>query len=393
MGGEGLEIAVAADFHIGSPFSSLPADMAVRAKALQEQCLREFCQMAGRKNLPYLLIAGDLFDRLDLPLALLRRTQQSFSLCPRTKVLISPGNHDPYFPKGLWDDPHWPKNVHVVRTESEVFDFPEHGLRIYSAAFLTQSARLPVLEKLKIPVDREKLNLLLLHGEIVAAGQHSNYNPLPREWLRDSGLDLALVGHIHQTSGLVRESEGFYTLIPGCPMGRGFDECGEKGTYLLRLRKNLQFKQSVLKVEASFIPFTAARFQRLHLDISSFDCESQEELAFILRQSILEKARISGEERHSCLLEVELCGISRLRPDVDFLERQLRDEFMLLRLEDKSFPAFSLMKTSEDSRFSSFLSREYQRLESSGEVDREILQRCQRLLLSSLQGELHGSLN
>ena len=79
MGGEGLEIAVAADFHIGSPFSSLPADMAVRAKALQEQCLREFCQMAGRRNLPYLLIAGDLFDRLDLPLALLRRTQQSFS--------------------------------------------------------------------------------------------------------------------------------------------------------------------------------------------------------------------------------------------------------------------------------------------------------------------------
>ena len=66
---------------------------------------------------------------------------------------------------------------------------------------------------------------------------------------------------------------------------------------------------------------------------------------------------------------------------------------MLLRLEDKSFPAFSLMKTSEDSRFSSFLGREYQRLESSGEVDREILQRCQRLLLSSLQGELHGSLN
>ena len=47
-----------------------------------------------------------------------------------------------------------------------------------------------------------------------------------------SGMDYIALGHIHQASGLQKARNTYYAW-PGCPEGRGFDECGEKGFYLL----------------------------------------------------------------------------------------------------------------------------------------------------------------
>ena len=52
MGGEGLEIAVAADFHIGSPFSSLPADIAVRASSFWNSVCVNFVRWWAERICP-----------------------------------------------------------------------------------------------------------------------------------------------------------------------------------------------------------------------------------------------------------------------------------------------------------------------------------------------------
>ena len=49
--------------------------------------------------------------------------------------------------------------------------------------------------------------------------------------LAASGLAYLALGHIHQASGLLRCGSTCYAW-PGCAMGRGFDELGQKGAYL-----------------------------------------------------------------------------------------------------------------------------------------------------------------
>ena len=66
---------------------------------------------------------------------------------------------------------------------------------------------------------------MALHGDALNAG--SPYNAVTREQIAASGLCYLALGHIHEKSGLQRAGETFYAW-PGCPMGRGFDELGQK---------------------------------------------------------------------------------------------------------------------------------------------------------------------
>ena len=70
---------------------------------------------------------------------------------------------------------------------------------------------------------------MVLHGDATQAA--SPYNPITPEQLAASGLAYLALGHIHQASGLLRCGSTCYAW-PGCAMGRGFDELGQKGAYL-----------------------------------------------------------------------------------------------------------------------------------------------------------------
>ena len=73
--------------------------------------------------------------------------------------------------------------------------------------------------------DPARLNILVLHGD--AENPASPYDPVSSAALAASGLDYAALGHIHRRGE--RRDGGTLCAWPGCLMGRGFDECGEKG--------------------------------------------------------------------------------------------------------------------------------------------------------------------
>jgi hypothetical protein len=68
--------------------------------------------------------------------------------------------------------------------------------------------------------------ITLSHGELSGNG----FIPISRTSLSNVGARLNLLGHIHLSSVTVL-SNGRHALYCGCPAGRGFDECGEKGFY------------------------------------------------------------------------------------------------------------------------------------------------------------------
>ena len=59
----------------------------------------------------------------------------------------------------------------------------------------------------------------------------SKYGPVTQGDIAASGLHYLALGHTHAYSGLQRSGKTWWAY-PGCTLGRGFDETGEKGAIL-----------------------------------------------------------------------------------------------------------------------------------------------------------------
>ena len=219
-----------ADLHLDAPFAALSPEQAAARRQEQRELLTELAEAANTHDCDLVLLAGDLFDSAgasDETLLALRRALASI----RAPVFISPGNHDCLLPGSAYLTERWPENVHIFKTDAiEAVELPEKQLRVYGAGFTARHER-PLLEGFRAKADGWT-NLMVLHGDATQAA--SPYNPITPEQLAASGLAYLALGHIHQASGLLRCGSTCYAW-PGCAMGRGFDELGEKGAYLVTL--------------------------------------------------------------------------------------------------------------------------------------------------------------
>ena len=225
----------AADLHLDAPFAALSPEQAAERRREQRAFLTELAEAANTHDCDLVLLAGDLFDSAgasDETLLALQRTLSAI----RAPVFISPGNHDCLLPGSAYLTEVWPENVHIFKTdEIEAVELPEKNLRVYGAGFTARFEK-PLLEGFHAKSDG-MTNLMVVHGNPTQAA--SPYNPITQAQLEASGLDYLALGHIHQASGLLRCGKTCYAW-PGCAMGRGFDELGQKGAYLgedLRFRR------------------------------------------------------------------------------------------------------------------------------------------------------------
>ena len=123
--------------------------------------------------------------------------------------------------------------VHVFTQETRAIspvELPEQHCRVFGAGF-ESAYESGLLGGFSAPQDGW-VNVMVLHGD--ALNPNSPYNAVTKEQIAASGLRYLALGHIHQASGLLRAGHTAYAW-PGCAMGRGFDELGEKGAYLVTL--------------------------------------------------------------------------------------------------------------------------------------------------------------
>ncbi len=223
----GLKILHTADWHLDSPFRGFdPEQRALLRKAQREipgkitdLCLREDCDM--------ILLAGDVFD-VTPSRDMVELVKRELARCG-VPVLISPGNHDFCGQGSPWLEESWPENVFVFTGGLESVTIAGLDCRIYGAAF--QSMDCPGLLKDFQAEGEETYKIAVLHGD--PAQKHSPYNPITAAQVRNSGLQYLALGHIHKAGAF----QGGDTLCawPGCPMGRGWDETGEKGVCIVTL--------------------------------------------------------------------------------------------------------------------------------------------------------------
>lgn len=240
----GLKILHSADWHLDAPFGSLPEANREQLKNAQRRIPGMIAELCIREQCDLVLLAGDLFDG-KASRESVEALRRALERC-RVPVLIAPGNHDYCAPGSPWLEERWPDNVYIFRRGLEALDIPALDCRVYGAGY--QSMDCPgLLHGFRAEGDA-RYQIGLLHADPLNLS--SPCCPVTAAQVRESGLDYLALGHIHRAGSF----RGGSTLCgwPGCPMGRGWDETGEKGVYLVHLSDRAEIEQVTLALPRFF---------------------------------------------------------------------------------------------------------------------------------------------
>ncbi len=225
-----LKIIHTADLHLDAAFESEP-DGGFERRREQRRVLMKIAETARDEKADLLLIAGDLFDS-DMCYAETRDVlTEAFTICA-CPVFISPGNHDFLSSDSPYSKLHLPENVYIFKEGPSCISLHSKGVRVYGAGF-TDRYSTSLFEKLKTERQEDVFNIGVFHG-VIDNCLSAKYNPISPDQIKECGLDYLALGHVHTASGLQRFGNTYYAF-PGCPQGKGFDECGDKGFYVITL--------------------------------------------------------------------------------------------------------------------------------------------------------------
>lgn len=247
----GLKILHSADWHMGSAFVSFPEKQRQFLQRQQLEMPEKIAEICSRENCDLVLLAGDIFDGIPGQDSV-DAVKKALAGCA-VPVFVSPGNHDFCGPGSPWVEESWPENVHIFRGGMTSVSLPELNCRVYGAGYSSMDC--PALLTSFRAQGEEEYCVAVLHGDPVTA--RSPYCPVSAAQIRESGLHYLALGHIHKAGSILQGD----TLCawPGCPMGRGWDETGEKGVYIVTLDSRTQ---------THFLPMDTPVFWDLEADVS-----------------------------------------------------------------------------------------------------------------------------
>lgn len=302
-----IQFLHAADLHLDSPFAALSPEQAAARRQAQRDQLAQIMELANANDCDLVLLAGDLFDSDNVDPDTVRALLRACALC-RSEIVIAPGNHDFCAPGSAYLTEHWPENVHIfTKSTVDCFTFPQLGCRVYGAAFTAANA--PALLDGFAAAPDELLDLMVLHGDALNAA--SPYNAITPAQIAASGLAYLALGHIHTQSGLLRAGDTCYAW-PGCPMGRGFDELGEKGVYLGLVGEG--------RCTLTFTPLGAPKYEILRVAAGDDALAAIERALPADTQNDIYRILLTGEAP-----EIDLAALRRAL-DGRFFACTLRDE-------------------------------------------------------------------
>lgn len=287
-----MKIMHCADLHLNAAFSGLDSAAADARRAELCDSFARAIGSAASEGVSLILIAGDLFDT---PYCSERVKKEVFSIlagagCP---VVISPGNHDHYVSRGgVYSGRDIPENVFIFTSEElGRFDFDELSLSVVGYAYTSERYEADPLAD-GAPCSEKNVNILCAHTDIRYAS--SGNAPMTAVSIARQGFTYAALGHVHLPAPPQRIG-GCTVAYSGFLQGRGFDEIGEGGVYIV----DIDPETKAVSLEKRIFSRLCYRIERL--DVSG--CERDAEV--IVKISELIKERGYGRDT---ALRVILCG-------------------------------------------------------------------------------------
>ncbi len=313
-----------ADMHFDIPFRLLSnrADLGEIRRLDQRKALKKMIEYIKQNEIPYLFIAGDLYDHEYIRESTIEYINKLFEEVPNTKIYITPGNHDPYLKNSYYETYSWSKNVkiftgRVEKVENEDFCLYGYGFENFYSTNLK-------IEEIQIE-DKEKINILLTHANLDGSDKTGReYNNISSKKLKEIGFDYIALGHIHKKN----IGENTNIIYPGSTISLGFDELGPHGMVVGNLEKE--------KLELEFYPLDEKELKEIELDIS--EITTTEELLEKINEIELEENK---------LYKIILVGKRNFEINLYKLIKMI-DKKEIIKIKDKTTMGYDLEKITNE---------------------------------------------
>lgn len=357
-----VKILHAADFHLDSPFLGLGPEQARQRRREARDSVLRLANFANVEHVDLVLLAGDLFDSAEI----YKETAEVLAVALdqiQARVFIAPGNHDYWDPQGPYGTVRWPENVHIFKKKQiEAVELPEKNCVVYGAAFTEPECSENLLGGFRAPKDG-RLHLMVLHGDVDGPRR---YNPIPRGGIAESGLDYLALGHVH-TFSKIQKLWSTYWAYPGCPEGRGFDECGPHGVILGTVDKG--------NCDLHFVSFARRKYEVLPVDVTA------RAPLTALEEALPKESTASDIYRIVFTGETDERGV-----DLRAVRQAMEEQFYHLELRDETRLGEDLWKRAEEDSLRGLFLKNLlcRRDEAQTPQERERIDRAARFGLAAL---------
>ncbi len=318
------------DLHLDSPYRGLPPAAAAIRKEEQRLTFSNVIAEVNAFGADALLLSGDIFDGACVSVQTVAFLKDCFQRIRNTAVFVAPGNHDYVKADSIYKTVNLGDNVHIFGPEISAVEVA--GIRIYGYGFGERFVSHSPLLDYTFKNDGMP-SILLMHGDV---GVRSDYNPIEKAALANSGVIYAALGHVHSFSGFQKAGNTTYAYC-GIPEGRYFDETGTCGFVRGTIDKdgaNLEFvpaakrKNMVLSVDVS-----ALRTHEMVIDkIKSSIASAQDLYKIVLTGQVEDDVYFSVP-----VLEKALSDISFFCKVIDNTKKGVNTEksYLAKRFEEK----------------------------------------------------------
>ena len=348
-----------ADMHFDTPFSFLgeKENLGDIRRLEQRQVFQKTINYIKEEKIPYLFIAGDLYDHNYVKKTTIEYINNLFKTIPETKIFIAPGNHDPILKNSYYNNFEWNKNVYIFNSEIKCYEFEDAD--IYGFGFDNFYCNNFKIENIKIK-NKNKINILIIHGDIDASKNADNlYNPIGKTELQNIGFDYVAMGHIHKRQ-IINEN----IVYPGSTVSLGFDEQGEHGILDVNLEKN--------NLKINFIKLDERIFEEKEIDISNI--KTEEELIEFINNIYIEE---------NIMCKLILVGIRNFEIEGNKILKLINNK-NILKIKDRTKLNYNLEELATQNNLKGIFISEMLSLLNNNEYDKEIVEKAIEIGLNNM---------
>lgn len=316
--GELMRLIHTGDIHLDSKQNT--NFKGIKLKERKAELLNTFSKMIDYANenlVDGIIIAGDLFDSVNVSLTAKNVVKQAIITNPQITFYYLMGNHD----EGgfLEEFESYPDNLKVFGSTWTEFK-PSESV-VISGIVLSEENKSTVYSSLVL--NNSCINIVVMHGQIVA-GQTGEYNCIDIVKLKNKGIDYLALGHIHSYRCESIDARGVY-CYSGCLEGRGFDECGQHGFVVLDI------DESSKKISSTFVSFAKREIIELKVDVTNLN--ETPEIIDKINESIIEAGLLEKDIIKIVLKgELDICA----EKNIDLITKRFEDRFYHLVVSDET---------------------------------------------------------
>ena len=371
-----MKLIHTADLHLDSKLKRHLDDR--RAKERRDELLISFQRLvsyAVKEGVEAILIAGDLFDVTQISATARNAVYAAMKEHPEILFFYLRGNHD--------------ADAFLQDVKERFGALPEN-LRLFSDKWTSYTLRgtdgvtvqitgaeMSAENKGELAasllLDQKSKNIVMLHGQEVETAGKMDAEVVPLREYKNKGIDYMALGHIHAPKLEKLDARGVYAYA-GCLEGRGFDECGQRGFYLLDVTEE--------GMKASFVPFAKRLMHELTVDVSS-TLTSDEAVA------LTRKAAAQAGVAEKDMVKVILSGETSMDAQLDegYIAKSLEEDFYFVKVVDKTVPKVDYDSFALDVSLKGEYVRSIKAAVQAGELEPEQAADMIRLGIRLLAGE------